>query len=103
MSEHYYPDPPRPANSLAVVSLILGIASYSMLPLLGAIGAVITGHMAKQELKADPARYSGDGLATAGLILGYTHLVFILISIVLVIIALLMLPALTLWVKDFIR
>jgi hypothetical protein len=103
MSEHYYPDPPRPANSLAVVSLILGIASFSMFPLLGAIGAVITGHLAKQELKAYPDRYSGGGLATAGLILGYAHLALILISIVLVIIALIMLPALTMWVKDFIQ
>ena len=72
MSEHYYPDPPLPVNTLAVVSLILGIISFSILPLIGAIAAVITGHMARREIKANPYKYTGDGLATAGLI--FTHL-----------------------------
>jgi hypothetical protein len=103
MSEHYYPDPPLPTNSLAVVSLILGLTSFSVFPVLGAIAAVITGHLAKQEMKANPDRYSGDGFATAGLILGYTHLALTVIIIVFTLVALLMLPAFTTWVMDFIK
>ena len=98
MSEHYYPDPPVPVNSMAVISLVLGITSYSILPLIGAIAAIVTGHMAKQEIKANPYKYSGEGLATAGLILGYAHLALVLITFAFFIIALFMLPAFTTWI-----
>ncbi len=102
MSQHYYPDPPLPINPLALASFILGSTSFFMLPVLGAIGAVITGHLAKQEMKAKPYTYSGEGFATAGLILGYAHLALTLITIVFVIIALLMLPTFADWVSELI-
>ena len=38
---------------------------------LGGILAVIFGHVAKNEIKKSGGQISGDGLATAGLILGY--------------------------------
>jgi uncharacterized membrane protein len=97
MSEHYYPDPPLPANTLAVASFILGITSYSIFPIIGAIAAVVTGHMAKQEIKTNPYKYSGEGFATAGLILGYAHLALAFISLVLIIIVLLMIPSFVDW------
>ncbi len=103
MSEHYYPDPPVPIHSLAVVSLILGIISFSVLPLVGAIAAVITGHMAKHEIKANPYKYSGDGFATTGLILGYSHLVLIFIFLVFIGIALLLLPSVVDWITQLIH
>lgn len=74
-----------------------------MLPVLGAIGAVILGHMAKQEMKAKPFTYSGGGFATAGLILGYAHLALTLITIVFVIIALALLPSFVTWITEFIN
>lgn len=102
MSEHYYPNPPLPINSLAVASLVLGFTSYFVLPVVGAIAAVVTGHMAKKEIRTNPDRYSGEGFATAGLILGYAHLVLTLITIIFVIIALFMLPTFVNWFTDFI-
>jgi hypothetical protein len=103
MSEHYYPDPPLPVNTLAVASFILGITSYSIFPIIGAIAAVVTGHMAKQEIKANPYKYSGEGLATTGLILGYAHLALAFISLMFIIIALLMLPSLIDWITQLVN
>jgi len=102
VSQHYYPDPPLPLNLMAMVSFILGLTSYFMIPVLGAIGAVVTGHLAKQEMKAKPYTFSGEGFATAGLILGYAHLALTLITIIFVIIALLMLPTFGDWVSELI-
>jgi hypothetical protein len=59
---------------MAIVSLITGILAWFLLPIIGAIAAVITGHMAKKEIRESGGWLVGDGLATAGLILGYAHL-----------------------------
>ena len=64
-----------PNSTLAVTSMILGILGWTFLPLLGAIIAVITGHMAKNEIKNSRGQLGGDGMATAGLVLGYTNLI----------------------------
>ncbi|OGO14012.1 MAG: hypothetical protein A2Z66_12925 [Chloroflexi bacterium RBG_13_66_10] len=69
------PETPLPRTStMAIVSLITGILAYVMLPFVGAIAAVITGHLAKKEIRESGGWLIGDGLATAGLILGYVHL-----------------------------
>jgi hypothetical protein len=103
MSQHYYPDPPLPVNSLAIASMVLGFSSYFVLPVVGAIAAVVTGHMAKQEIKANPYRYSGEGFATAGLIMGYAHLALTLIFLIFIVIALLMLPSVIEWITELIN
>jgi hypothetical protein len=59
---------------MAIISLIAGIVSWIMLPLIAGIAAVITGHMAKREIRESGGRLTGDGLATAGLVLGYLNL-----------------------------
>ncbi len=61
-------------STMAIVSLIAGIVSWILLPLIGAIVAVITGHMAKSEIRNNSGRLTGDGLATAGMILGYLQI-----------------------------
>ena len=69
-------------SNLAVIALILGIVSWVFLPFIGAIGAVITGHMGRREVQASGGRLTGDGLALAGLILGYLNLaVFVLAAV----------------------
>jgi hypothetical protein len=60
----------KQVQDLAVVSLILGILSLVCL-LLTAIPAVICGHVARRRAKADPERVGGQGLALAGMIIGY--------------------------------
>lgn len=72
MSEQQYH--PVDNSGMAIVGLIAGIAGWTVVPFLGAIAAVITGHMAKREIRESMGRLGGDGLATAGLVLGYASL-----------------------------
>lgn len=58
-------------STLAIISLVAGIAGWTVLPLIGSIVAIITGHMAKSEIREQAGQLTGDGLATAGLVLGY--------------------------------
>jgi hypothetical protein len=61
----------RPTNDKALISLIAGILGVTLLPLIGSIVAVITGGMAKREIRDSAGAYGGDGMATAGLVLGW--------------------------------
>ena len=61
--------PPR-TSTLAVVSLIFGILGWLPVPVIGSVVAIVTGHLARAEIRRDPA-VEGDGMAIAGLVLGY--------------------------------
>ncbi|RAO75147.1 DUF4190 domain-containing protein [Dyella jiangningensis] len=81
----------RSTNSMAVISLIFGIACWFVLPFIGAIVAVVCGHLARGEIRrAEPGTVDGDGLALAGLVLGYIHLALALLAIVFVVVFLLL-------------
>ena len=67
-------------SSLAIISMICGIAAYVIVPVVGGIVAVILGHMAKNEIKKSNGLIKGNGMATAGLILGYIHLGLVVLS-----------------------
>ena len=58
----------------AIISLICGVMAWLGLFGLGGILAVIFGHVAKNEIKKNSGQISGDGMATAGLILGYANI-----------------------------
>ena len=64
----YYPMPQAPTSGVAVASLICGIAEFFTLGI-AAVPAVILGHVARGNIKRTGER--GDGLAIAGLVLGY--------------------------------
>jgi len=75
MDQKYSPLPPAlPTSTLAIISLITGIASWFLLPFIAAVAAVITGHMAKNEIKKSNGMLGGNGMATAGMVLGYVQL-----------------------------
>lgn len=65
---------PAPNSTLSLTSLIMGILGWFVIPIVGAIIAVITGHMAKNEIRQSNGALGGDGMATAGLVLGYANL-----------------------------
>ncbi len=67
-SGYAYPTSP-PSNTLAVTSLVLGIVGLVVIPFLGSIAAVITGHMARKQIRERGE--GGDGLAVGGLVTGY--------------------------------
>jgi thiol:disulfide interchange protein len=65
-------------SGTAVASLVFGILSWCIMPFIGAILAIILGHSARGEIRrAPPGTIDGDGMALAGLILGYAHLIIV--------------------------
>lgn len=59
----------RPTNTLAVVSLIASIAGVTFLPIVASITGVITGHMARRQIRETGE--GGDGMAVAGVVIGW--------------------------------
>jgi hypothetical protein len=59
---------------VAVASLVMAILGFVLLGPLGAIPAVICGHIAKSKIKQNPETLTGEGMALAGLIMGYIQL-----------------------------
>lgn len=62
-----------PNSPMAIASLVSGILSWVFLPVVAAIVAIVTGHMARSEIRRSGGRYAGDGMAIIGMILGYTQ------------------------------
>lgn len=58
-------------SGMAIASLAMGIAGWTLFPFLGSILAIIFGYAARKEIRAQPERLTGDGLAVAGLVLGW--------------------------------
>ncbi|MFN8532363.1 MAG: DUF4190 domain-containing protein [Dehalococcoidia bacterium] len=79
------PAPPRPASpptsTLAIASLVGGIASWVVAPVIATIVAIACGHLALREIDASAGTIQGRGLATAGLILGYAQVAIIALAI----------------------
>jgi hypothetical protein len=73
---------PRRTNSTAIVSLVFGIAQFVVCPFIGAIVAIVTGHVAQSQIKRSDGTESGSGMARAGTILGYVGLVLTILGII---------------------
>ena len=69
----YQPPPSGGTNSMAIASMVLGVAEFFTAGLT-AVPAVICGHIARRQMKQTAER--GDGLATSGLVLGYMAIIF---------------------------
>ncbi len=57
-------------QTLAYVSLGAGISAFVCLGPIGSITALITGYLAKKNIKENPDKYGGATLATVGMVLG---------------------------------
>lgn len=66
--------PPPQTHTMAVVSLVFGLLSFVGCAGLGSIIAIIAGNMALGDIRANPLRYSGGGMANAGIIMGWISL-----------------------------
>lgn len=81
-----YPNQFRPVNqTLAIVSLVLGV-----LGLVGCGGftspvALILGFMARKKAAQNPAEFGGDGIALAGIITGAVGCVVLLLVLIYII------------------
>lgn len=66
--QYAYPQS-RPTNSMALISLIAGIAGLTVVPLIGSIVALITARSARKEIALKGEE--GAGMVTAGVVLGW--------------------------------
>ncbi len=73
------PPPPLPGpqtnHPRAIASLVCGIIGIVVLPMILGIVAIILGYRARNEIRAQPEKYKGDGMALSGLVLGGLDLV----------------------------
>jgi hypothetical protein len=75
-------------SGAAIASLIFGIMAWVFLPFLGAIVAIITGHVGINEVNNSNGMVRGKGMAVAGLVMGYVQIaILVLIIVVLVLLA----------------
>jgi hypothetical protein len=70
-----------PSSTLAIVSLIAGILGFGPLPIIGSLVAIFTGYSARKDTRAIPPRASGDGMATAGIVMGWIQFVLMGVGI----------------------
>ena len=87
----YTPAAGAKTNSLAIISLIAGIGSFfaHIIPGVGgftvALVAVITGFMARNQIKQTGEQ--GMGMATAGMVIGIVHIALLAVLILVLILA----------------
>lgn len=81
------PLPQAPKEGKATASMILGILSLLCLGIFAGIPAIILGHISRSNIRKSMGRLRGDGMALAGLVMGYisvasTVAVFIIVAAV---------------------
>ena len=72
----------KQTNNLAIVSLVSGLLGWTLLPWIGSIVAIVTGHMARAEIRRNADTQEGDGLAIAGLIMGWGMVALSVLAVV---------------------
>ena len=72
----------RQTSTTAIVSLVSGLLGWTLLPLIGSLVAIVTGHIARAEIRRNPETIEGDGLAVAGLLLGYAAVAIAVASVI---------------------
>jgi hypothetical protein len=80
--------PSPPTSGLAIASLILSISAFVALPLVGSLAGVVCGHMARSKLRQSGYASEGNGLALAGVIIGWVGIAFYVGLIALIVIGL---------------
>jgi hypothetical protein len=87
MNPNYPAQASAPSPVLGIVSLVAGIAGLAMMvptlliwlcgiiPFILGIAAVILGILGISRVKRDPAKYSGKGLAIAGILIGMISII----------------------------
>lgn len=73
-------------SGLAIASMVCGIVSIFACQFIGAIPALICGHMALSQISSSPMPMSGRGMAIAGLVLGYLQILLLVVFAVMLVI-----------------
>jgi hypothetical protein len=72
---------PQPTNGFATASLILGLVGWAACGV-GSVLAVIFGFIAHGQIRQSQGRQGGDGMAKAGIILGFVGIALVVLFIV---------------------
>jgi type IV pilus assembly protein PilA len=80
----YAPTGAETTSGKAIASLVMGVLVF--IPF-SAVAAIILGHLALSEIRKSAGRLKGQGLATAGLILGYAEIALIPVILIIAAIA----------------
>ena len=70
-------DTPVPAPNtsvMAIVALVLAVASFALCPLLPAIASLILAHLADKEIRGSNGALQGQGLSTAAKIVSWVNI-----------------------------
>jgi len=78
---------PQETSGKATASLICGIIAYIILPFFAAIPAIILGHLALSDIKKRAGHLKGNGLAIAGMVMGYAQIVLLPVILIIAAIA----------------
>lgn len=70
----------RETDGLAIASLVTALIGVPIAP-------VVLGHMARKSIRESGGMKDGDGLAIAGLVIGYAYLALIAVVVIAVIVA----------------
>jgi hypothetical protein len=83
-----YPEYPQgmdyntlPTSTLAIISLIAGIMGFFGFLVVGSIVAILAGYSARGETRSTPPRATGDGMATAGIWMGWIQIGLIAVAL----------------------
>jgi hypothetical protein len=76
--------PLKRTSTLAIISLVSGLLGWTLVPWLGSIAAIITGHMARAEIGREAETMEGDGMAIAGLVLGWSMVVLSVLAVLMI-------------------
>lgn len=75
----------RTTNTCAILSLVLALLGWNLLPLVGFIGAIICGRIAQRQLRQPGNTQDGHGLARAGIWISWISLVLLALVIALLV------------------
>ena len=82
MSEYQYDTAPaQPTSGMAIASLLFGILGLTLFPVFGGIIALITGYMARNQIQQSGGTMGGQGLATAGIVLGWISIGLLVVGL----------------------
>ena len=80
--EQYPASGPPQTHSKATASLICGIIGLFLCGVILGPVAIYLGNQAKQEIRGSGGRYTGDGMATAGIVLGIIAVVAFVVGLI---------------------
>jgi hypothetical protein len=76
--------PIKRTSTLAIISLVSGLLGWTLVPWLGSLVAIVTGHMARAEIRREAETTEGDGLAVAGLVLGWAMVAISVLAVLMI-------------------